>query len=163
MAKFKGSYCRFQRNAIEIRVLDIQECPAADLAVLKLIVSTIRSLSEGRFSKLEQQKKWEVDPLYTILKSCIKDAEEAIIDNTDYLKLFGYEGGALNAGELWQFLASKATDLSEEDMEIIQKIGKEGTLSTRISRKLNNSTDHNKLVEVYRELSNCLQENKMFT
>src|SRR5690606_17301416 len=31
----RGAIARFQRNAIEIRVLDIQECPAADLAILK--------------------------------------------------------------------------------------------------------------------------------
>lgn len=158
----RGAIARFQRNAIEIRVLDIQECPAADLAVLKLIVATIRALTEEKFSKLEEQKSWEVDPLYDILKTCIKDGEGAVIHNPAYIRLFGYEGRAIRAGDLWQFIAKQTPDLSTEDKEIIEIIGKEGSLSSRISKKIGNSPDHSMILEAYRELSHCLQENKMF-
>lgn len=158
----RGAIARFQRNAIEIRVLDIQECPAADLAVLNLIVATIKALTEEKFSTLEEQKSWEVDPLYETLKSCIKDAEGAVIHNPAYLRLFGYEGRAITVGDLWQFIAKKASDLSTEDSEIIEIIGKEGSLSSRIGKKLGDSPDHSIIVEVYRQLSQCLKENKMF-
>lgn len=157
----RGAIARFQRNAIEIRVLDIQECPAADLAILKLIVSAIRSLTEEKLSNLESQKRWEVEPLFQILKNCIANAETAVIDNAAYLKLFGYEGGSTTAGELWQHLLAQADDISAEDREILEFIGKEGTLSSRIIRRLEGSTDQAKLIEVYSALSECLQNNNL--
>ena len=158
----RGAIARFQRNAIEIRVLDIQECPAADLAILKLIVHAIRQLTEEKHSSLEDQKQWEVEPLFQILKSCIADAEAAFIDHPDYLKLFGYQGESLRAGDLWQHLLAQASGLSDAEQEIIQTIGREGSLSTRISRKLGDAPTHGRVLEVYRELGHCLQKNSMF-
>src|SRR5258706_15402909 len=42
----RGAIARFDRDAIEIRVLDIQECPKADLAIAAAIVAVLRSLVE---------------------------------------------------------------------------------------------------------------------
>ncbi len=158
----RGAIARFQRNAIEIRVLDIQECPAADLAILKLVVATIRNLTDEKFSTLETQKEWEIEPLFQILKDCIANAENAVIDNMDYLKIFGYEGKALRAGELWQYLRTQASDLNSEEHKILETIGKEGSLASRIVRKLEERTDHARLIAVYKELSECLQANRLF-
>lgn len=163
----RGAIARFQRNAIEIRVLDIQECPAADLAILKVVVSAIKDLTEERFCSLEEQKSWEVDPLYALLKNCIENAEEATIDNPAYLKLFGFREPSASAGILWQFISEKAEGLTENDKEVLHLIHREGTLSTRISHslgKISNSEipDQIQLLTVYRKLSECLQQNKLF-
>jgi len=40
----RGAIARFERSAIEIRVLDIQECPAADLAVVAAINGALQCL-----------------------------------------------------------------------------------------------------------------------
>lgn len=159
----RGAIARFQRNAIEIRVLDIQECPAADLAILKLIVFVISSLTEERWSTLEEQKQWAVEPLFIILKHCIKDAEEAFIENAAYLRLFGYEGPSIKAGMLWQHFAKQADNLGEKDLKIIQLIGKEGTLATRIMQKLGQNPSHDNLVSVYKKLAECLEKDEVFS
>lgn len=158
----RGAIARFQRNAIEIRVLDIQECPAADLAILKLIVSVIRCLVEEKWCDLASQKKWEVDPLYNIFKACVHEAEEAIIDNAPYLNALGLADSWIKAGELWQYLAKQSDALAKEERDIIDVIGKEGTLSSRILNSLGKNPDHEKLLEVYRKLASCLVENKVF-
>lgn len=44
----RGCIARFSRSAIEVRVLDVQECPAADLAILKLVSAVLKWLSEKR-------------------------------------------------------------------------------------------------------------------
>ena len=158
----RGAIARFQRNAIEIRVLDIQECPAADLAILKLIVSTIKSLTEEKWVSLEALKQWEVEPLYTLLKSVIKDAEDTVIDNQDYLRIFGLQGQSVKARDVWKYLAEEARDLTERDKEVINLIGGKGTLATRLVNSLGANPDREKIVEVYKKLVNCLQENKQF-
>ncbi len=44
----RGAIARFDRGAIEIRVLDVQECPAADLAVAGATIAVVRALVEER-------------------------------------------------------------------------------------------------------------------
>lgn len=158
----RGAIARFQRNAIEIRVLDIQECPAADLAILKLIVFVIKSLVEEKWCSMEAQKSWAVEPLYTLFKVCVREAEDAVIDNPQYLRALGFEGDRVKAGFLWQYLAEKSDILDEGESAIIQVIGTEGTLATRILRSLGENPSHEKLLQVYQKLVECLEENKVF-
>ena len=40
----RGAIARFDRSAIEIRVLDVQECPRADLAIAALVTAVLRAL-----------------------------------------------------------------------------------------------------------------------
>lgn len=158
----RGAIARFQRNAIEIRVLDIQECPAADLAILKVIVSVIKSLVEEKWCDLGSQKAWAVEPLYVIFKACVHKGEDAIIDNAQYLHTFGLKSNRIRAGELWQHLAKQSDALTPEERDIIEVIGKEGTLSSRILHNLGDNPSHDKLIEVYKKLVKCLDENKVF-
>ncbi len=51
----RGAIARFDRGAIEIRVLDIQECPAADIAIGSLMVSVLQSLCSERWTKFDEQ------------------------------------------------------------------------------------------------------------
>ena len=158
----RGAIARFQRNAIEIRVLDIQECPAADLAILKLIVSVIRNLVEEKWGSLESQKNWGVDSLYDIFKLCVHKAEDAVIDNPQYLHALGYKGDGVKASELWQYLAEQSDVLEKEERDIIKMIGIEGTLASRILSSLGENPSHDKLLKVYQQLVECLEENKVF-
>ncbi|HBE94949.1 MAG TPA: glutamate--cysteine ligase, partial [Desulfovibrio sp.] len=54
----RGAIARFERDAIEIRVLDVQECPAADLAVAALAVAAIRAVAAETWQDLKAQQKW---------------------------------------------------------------------------------------------------------
>jgi glutamate---cysteine ligase / carboxylate-amine ligase len=44
----RGAIARFDRNTIEIRVLDVQECPRADLAVCRLLTDVLRAMCVQR-------------------------------------------------------------------------------------------------------------------
>ena len=72
------------RGAIEIRLIDIQECPLADLAICHLLVETIRALTEEHWSKLDTQKKMPTPRLRAIAAG-----SNALVSDHDYLKLFG--------------------------------------------------------------------------
>lgn len=159
----RGAIARFQRNAIEIRVLDIQECPAADMAVLKVVISTIKHLVNEQWTKLEDQKLWPVDSLVSVLKQCIKDGEEANIINPDYLSIFGFRRASASASELWQHLIHQTEQLTSEEKQILSIIIKEGSLSTRISKAIGAVPSMDKMVRVYKRLADCLAANKPFT
>jgi gamma-glutamyl:cysteine ligase YbdK (ATP-grasp superfamily) len=79
----RGAISRFDRGSIEIRVMDVQECPAADLAIQTLVIETIKALVNKEFINLESQKKWEAESLAQIFEVGVEKAEQAVITNSN--------------------------------------------------------------------------------
>ncbi len=156
----RGAIARFDRNAIEIRLLDIQECPLADLAIVSLVIDTVRALTQEKWSTYEYQKNQDEKDLYLVLMSTIQDAEETAIDNISYLRLFGIEGESVTAGDLWRHIATKVYKDFEQSVsplhQSLKVIFNEGTLSTRILRRLSSTPGKNDLKKLYGQLCDCL-------
>lgn len=158
----RGAIARFDRNAIEIRILDIQECPAADMAIAILIIESLRLLVKGDFISPEEQKSWHEQELFSIFNAVIKDAEATIIKDKKYLSYFGFSK-EVKVQELWNMLFEKVKDrISAKHRKNIEFILKEGSLATRILKRTEPDFTSANLQEVYRELQVCLQENKLF-
>ncbi|MFA6899756.1 MAG: glutamate-cysteine ligase family protein [Desulfurivibrionaceae bacterium] len=163
----RGAIARFDRNAIEIRVLDIQECPLADVSLAVLICAVLKGLCEGRWAGLAEQKAAETGELADIFVGTVRDGEQTVIDNRRYLALFGRGGNAaMTAGELWQELATDCgLELAEAGHGIQQTVSAilaHGSLSRRIIRALGVKPDRERFREVYRELGKCLAQGRLF-
>lgn len=162
----RGAIARFDRGSIEIRLMDCQECPAADLAIVAFVVELIKALVKGRFCDHESQMKWKAESLTNILDLAIERAQEAVIDSKDYLNVFGITENKVTAKELWQHLLVKLTEQGagplDEFKSELNIILSEGTLSQRIVKAMRDDYSRENLVRVYRQLSDCLQENKQF-
>ncbi len=163
----RGAIARFDRNAIEIRVLDIQECPLADVSLAVLICAVLKGLSQGRWGGLAEQKAAETGGLAEIFVGTVRNGEETVIDDSRYLNLFGREGkAAMTAGELWQELAADCTpELAEAGHGIQQAVDTvlaRGPLSRRIIRALGAKPNRERFREVYRELGQCLVQGRLF-
>ena len=159
----RGAIARFDRNAIEIRLIDVQECPKADLAIAAFVIEILKALVSERWMKLEDQQKFTEDELRSILMGGIKDAENAVIENANYLKAFGIHPGASTARNVWAHLFSEVMSAPEMKMweEPLTVILEEGTLATRILRELNGDVSRGSLQKVYGKLCDCIQQNKM--
>jgi carboxylate-amine ligase len=162
----RGAIPRFDRGSIEIRLMDIQECPAADLAALTLVIETIKALTGNMFTNLEAQMKWKTEVLAQLLDQTIRSAQLAVLDNVEYLALFDYPGNKATASELWQHilqeLLKKGSKLLEAYRKELNIMIKEGTLAFRIVKALGKDQSNNNIVTVYRNLCDCLAHNKMF-
>ncbi len=162
----RGAIPRFDRGSIEIRLMDIQECPAADLAALTLVIETIKALSGNFFISLESQMKWKTESLAQILDQTIIHAGQAVLDNAEYLALFDFPGTKSLACELWKHIldlllkkGNLPLDRYKKELNVILE---EGTLAHRIVRAINNDQSTENIASVYRRLSDCLSQNKMF-
>ena len=162
----RGAIPRFDRGSIEIRIMDIQECPAADLAILTLVIETIKALVQERFIDFESQMRWKTDFLAQLLDKTSEKAQGVIIDDRDYLAVFGFPGASASAVELWSHIADRlvrsgsvaiATGRPEIDV-----IFKQGTLSQRIVKALGQDQSKENITNVYRRLADCLAQNRMF-
>jgi hypothetical protein len=161
----RGAIARFDRNTVEIRLIDVQECPLADFAVASAVIAALRLLTSEKVSAFNTQSGLPVEPLAAILGRCIRDAENAIIDDSNYLRALGvHRGESLSAGELWSHLLEKAStefpaDSARKPLELILT---QGSLSTRILKALRGSGARAAIVDVYRELADCLAEGRLF-
>lgn len=158
----RGAIARFQRSAIEIRVLDIQECPAADLAIITAIVSVLQALTAERWSSHQTQNSIPVTPLADILHATIRNGDQARIGNSDYLRLFGVTAPALTAGELWHHLVEATVPAESDSRSLLKHILTRGPLARRLLKSLGESPDRTQLHAVYDQIRACLEHGEIF-
>lgn len=163
----RGAIARFDRGSIEIRVLDIQECPIADLAIVRLITDVLKALVDEGWSSIEEQKSWNEQRLYGILMEVVKGGESVKIADQDYLSLFGIERNNNAAvSELWRHLFNELYSAEEVAgdavLQCLDQMIASGTLSTRITRALPDNFTKTEVKEVYRQLCDCLEEGVLF-
>lgn len=162
-ANSRGAIARFSRSTIEVRVLDVQECPAADLAILRLICAVLRSLCEKRGPTQASLRALPTSRLRAILDQTIDDADSAIISDAAYLAALGLPPNPTPAMRLWQSLCERVgATFDQQTAETLGVLFREGTLATRIRRRLGDRTDHRSIQGVYAELARCLASGKLF-
>ena len=158
----RGAISRFDRNAIEIRVIDIQETPSADIAIAAFIVETLKLLVSEELVSLEDQKSWHEDDLFAILDDVIKDAENTLITNKRYLALFDLNKEAdvkIVWKKIYELVGGK---LSENHQNHIEFILQNGSLASRILKALRGDFSKDNIKRVYDKLAESLQHDRMF-
>ncbi len=159
----RGAIARFERDTIEIRLLDVQECPLADLAIIQLICAVLQALVAERWSSLAEQQSWDVSPLAKWLLAAIGDADRARIEDAAFLQLFGFPGQRASMGELWQHLAASLHPATgKPEGRALEVILNQGPLARRILRATGKSPTRRQLNETYAQLSACLANGELF-
>jgi carboxylate-amine ligase len=162
----RGAIPRFDRGSIEIRIMDIQECPSADIAIVNLVVETLKAFVSGKFLDFESQTKLKTEPLAQLLDKIMDEGQQAVIDQADFLAAFGFPGTSAKAVDLWKHILDRLVRSGNDSLENWKKeidvILQEGTLSQRILKALNKDHSAENIKKVYRQLSGCLAQNRMF-
>lgn len=162
----RGAIARFGRGSIEIRVIDIQECPAADLAVLQTCVAAIKALVDQSWSTTAAQQSVDVDRLHKLLIDVTCSGEQTVISDADYLGLFGIKRSSCTVAEIWQHLVMAAPpELDAQTAPALDVILNHGPLARRIVNCVNQHSSaalHDKLRSVYGDLTQCLADGVSF-
>ncbi|MDK2970709.1 MAG: glutamate---cysteine ligase / carboxylate-amine ligase [Candidatus Sumerlaeota bacterium] len=158
----RGAIARFDRGAIEIRLLDLQECPEADLAIVALVVAVVRALVEERWSSYADQKNANTPALIQLLNETVKRGEEAIVPDAHYLKLFGMDlAWDATAEEVWNHLA-QSVEVADEHQDALWVMLHEGPLARRILAALPENPQPKHIRTVYERLCACLADGELF-
>lgn len=161
----RGAIARFDRSAIEIRVIDTQECPQADLAIAAAVIAVVKALYDAGPAALAAQQAIGTERLAVILRACIAGAEQTLIDDAGYLPLLGCAAERCTAQELWRHLIDRMQRerrLSAAWLKPLQVILEQGPLARRILRAMGGDYSRPQLENVYRQLCNCLHQGRMF-
>lgn len=162
---FRGAVARFDRGLIQIRLLDIQETPLADMAIVRLVAQVVRALAEERWVPLHELDRMSTTQLAVMLDQAITKGEHAVVDSEPLLRAFGYDGHEATLQELWRHLAEQLLldqlpPLGLRDA--LETILEHGTLATRILKAVGSAPSEQRIVDVYRRLADCALEGEMF-
>jgi glutamate---cysteine ligase / carboxylate-amine ligase len=157
----RGAIARFDRNAIEIRVIDVQECPQADIAIAAATSAVVKALYDERYAPLDAQQAIATETLQDILLATIVDADQAIIERPEYLRALGMPQARCTARAIWSALLENAGSDAwwRPSIDVILR---EGPLARRILRAIDGSADRDRLHAVYDALCQCLEDGRMF-
>ena len=162
----RGCIARFDRMALEIRLLDVQECPLADIAIACAVTAAVRALIEERWQALAALETWHENRLAGLLGACIRDASQTIIGDAGFLRAFGFpERGAARLADLWQHIIESTLSGDACGPEIaaaLEVILTEGTLAERILRALGKRVSGAGMAEHYARLAQCLARGALF-
>jgi len=163
----RGCIARFDRMALEIRLIDVQECPRMDIAIAQATVAAVQALIEETWTSFEEQKTWHESELEEILLSTIAEADHALIDNPRYLRVFGLdEHRPVRADEVWRRLVETQVDKRAEHASAgapLRVILNEGCLARRLVRAAGPNPSAERLREVYTDLADCLAQGRSFS
>lgn len=154
-ANARGAIARFDRDAIEIRVLDMQECPQADLAIAGATVALLRALVGERWSSTAQQQAMPVAPLAALFDAAVRDADATHVADASYLACFGLRA-PMTAGEMWRRLVPQTWPAAPPALTTLLE---RGPLARRILSHLDTGAS---LESTYAALCDCLHTGRLF-
>ena len=164
----RGAIVRFSRRAIEIRVLDVQECVRMDVAIAAFVRGALVRLT-GRMAAGEVER-----PAHAVLvadyRAAVAAGTAARVAAPHLAPLAGAgPGTTLPAGELLAALADDArAGLAAEERPYLDLVASRlagGNLSERIRRRVEAAPARRRDGEIralYGELADCLVENRIW-
>ncbi len=157
----RGAIARFERGAIEIRVIDVQECPLADVAIAALTIAVVKKLVAEDWSPLLAQKRMDVETLRSLFDATIQTAEQTVLSDAGYLDLFGIQLPSISVGELWRTLFDQVKEeirtVAPELISPMEFILSHGSLARRMTSIYGENLSRNELHAIYELLANCLE------
>lgn len=157
----RGSIARFQRGAIEIRLIDAQECPSGDLTVVSLVVALVRALTEERWASVASLNGIETGRLAQLLRATIRVAHEAIVDLPELARAVGLGGSASGAGDVWRRIADQVApdSVPDEYGSALEHLLERGPLAARMVEAHRKGTS---IRSIAGSLVHCLAEDRLF-
>lgn len=147
-------------DAIEIGVLDVAECPAADLAIAEALIAVVQALYHEELSSYADQCRLATPPLANLLRDVSRAGERAIVPDAALLRVLGFAGLASDeprASDVWRHLIdatlgdTAAHLLTRARLDVILR---EGPLARRILAS-------GETRATYAKLALCLTEGRM--
>jgi len=157
----RAAIARFERQTIEIRIIDLQECPAMDLSIARAVVALVRTLYDGAID-LDTLNALATQGLAGMLFDCAMQGSAADLSAADWCRAFGLDVG-IRASDAWRALAERGWlgDGALGAREPLAMILEHGTLAERIGKRLGAAPDKSAVVETWQTLAACLRDNRV--
>lgn len=164
----RGIIPRFQRGTVEVRILDAQECPVADLALVATVAETARMLTGRVGDAPDDLDAVPTEELVQVFDATVARGEEARVRGEHLLEvLLGrVPASAPTAAEVWSAIIQEVDRESNRPLaewrETLDLILSRGPLARRILAAAGPRPDQMRLRAVYRTLADALEAGRPF-
>ncbi|HSK17573.1 MAG TPA: glutamate-cysteine ligase family protein [Longimicrobiales bacterium] len=161
----RGAVLRFARRALEVRVIDTQECVRMDVAIAVFTRAALRQLTTEVLAGTITPPP--SDTLVADFHECVRDGSRALVRAPHITGIT--DGPGVGVTTVLRSLLERSYAAVEEGdsgyLPLIEQIIAQGTLSERIRARLEPHAEsetalRRALREVYRELADCLLSNE---
>lgn len=153
---------KFACKAIEIRIIDTQECVQADIAIALAVFAILKHYCRDRDYYLHNPCPTE--RLKSIYNGSIKDGLALSIDDSQFMKQWQLPLRQMNARDIWSTLIERVScDLDNNSQVVLETLLSQGNLAERLLRSCGNDFSKANLRRIYRQLGHCLSNNQLFT
>lgn len=160
----RAAIARFDRSALEIRCLDAQECPLADLAICHFTACLLKLLLASNKDLCSVHGALPEGLLRSMFLETARKGRKARVPVGYPARLFGVTGSIETVGDLLKNIAPAAYchSLANEEKTfrpVVEKILREGSLAERI---LVHYQNHPSLSSLCSRLRDCLNQGRLF-
>jgi hypothetical protein len=156
----RGAIARFERGAIEIRILDAQESPRADLAVARAVVGLVKDLYEERHSGREAQAAASTAVLADLFERSLREGEQTLIDDAGVLGALGLPPQPCTMASVWPTVCARNGVLDGRGGEHVAALLKRAPLARRLLERGGQQPSRAALRELYLGLCSALETNR---
>lgn len=156
----RGAIPKFNYHAIEIRIVDSQECVTADIAIAQAIYSILKDWAQ---SSQHLDEPIAIEPLKKIYDQAIHQGMNVQVEDKALLKQWQLPARSMSLRDAWSLLIERVSPtLNQTTQNRLESILQQGNLSERILKACHNDYSRPQLTNVYRQLGDCLLTNQFF-
>lgn len=157
----RGAIAKFDSNAIEIRILDTQECVKADIAIAQATHAILKRWYQH--TSLIEEEACTTPPLKALFDQTIRHGLQTRIEDSIVLSAMGLPTRTMTVRDAWSLLIEQVSpELEPPYQETLELILRHGNLSERILRACKDKYSKTNMSAVYRQLAECLLHNQLF-
>ncbi len=157
----RGAIARFDRMAIEIRILDIQECPKMDIGIVGIIIEVLKNLVNESWCSFESQWSFAEEHLALMYHDAIKYAGQAKVTDLPYLEIFGLDH-AVSMQDLWKHIVKKLDKAADPYLPMIEIILEHGCLAERMLKAYQKLPTQQGIFNIYQDIRTCLSRGEAY-
>lgn len=157
----RGAIPKFAVNAIEIRLVDTQECVLADIAIAKAVSHILKEWIEASDYFLKNPCAQRL--LTSIYKRTLTQGFDLEVDNREFCRQLQVNEKKRNCRDIWTTLIEKvSTSLDRPSQVALERILSHGNLSQRLLKTHQTVCKRSSLKSTYQHLAYCLQTNQQY-
>lgn len=157
----RGAIPKFDYGALEIRIIDSQECPDADITIAKTIFSILKSWCDSGYYPTPP----EIDTraLKALYDNTLSQGFTTTLNEGQLLEAYQLPKRSMHLRDVWSQLIERVSHmLSPKEQTTLESILRHGNLSERLIRACQGDYSRKTLHRVYQSLIPCLQQNQLF-
>lgn len=158
----RGAIPKFDQKAIEIRIIDTQECATADIAIAKAIFEILKSWHSASDDYLHNP--CDTKSLKQLFDQTLRTGFSTPVDNLTLINQWRLPQKPMSVKKVWSLLIEQiSSKLEQSHQRALEHILTHGNLSERILKTTHHKHDQHSLNQTYSQLTDCLLNNELFT